>query len=287
MAPLIEKPEELVKAMEAITNACKAVHADFGKDPLGEKPANLGPTTQVKKEMVYEVVKELYKAVNNITNYLATIGHKADATEDKVTMMEDRVKDVESDKDLLAQKWKVGTIIIQSNKHGNNPLVKGEKEIEKEDLGKHAADLIKMKTGVEISENDLTKLHYVPGGGIKLRFKDHKYGSNFRKVVEGIKHPDATQKGLNLYCNFELTKTRNSLLYEVRKAVREGKVAKYFVDYTGAISIQPKLANKEQKLLTRLSEVADANFSRRSNGKQPARTMTPKAFREFLAKPTD
>ena len=85
MAPLIEKPEELVKAMEAIQNACKAVHADFGKDPLGEKPANLGPTTQVKKEMVYEVVKELYKAVNNISDYLAIIGHKADATEDKVT----------------------------------------------------------------------------------------------------------------------------------------------------------------------------------------------------------
>ena len=80
---------------------------------------------------------------------------------------------------------------------------------------------------------------------------------------------------------------RNSLLYEVRKAVKESRIAKYFVDYTGAISIQLKLNNKEQMLLTRLTEVADANFSRRSVGKQPARTMTPKAFREFLAKPTD
>ena len=141
-----------------------------------------------------------------------------------------------------------------------------------------------MKTGVEISEDDLTKLHYVPGGGIKLRFKDLKYGSKFRKVVAGIKKPDATQKGLNLYCNFELTKARNSLLYEVRKAVRENRVAKYFVDFNGAISIQLNLNSKDQTLLTRLSEVADANFSRRSIGKQPPRSMTAKTFREFLAK---
>ena len=134
---------------------------------------------------------------------------------------------------------------------------------------------------MDISENDLTKLHYVPGGGIKLRFKDLKYGSKFRQVVAGIKKPDATQKGLNLYCNFELTKARNSLLYEVRKAVREHKVAKYFVDFTGAISIQVSLDNKEQQLLTRLTEVV----TRGTNGsKQPPRTMTPKAFREYLSR---
>ena len=282
MAAPIEKPEELVKAMEAIKKACKAVNADFGNDPLGEKPANLGP---MKKEILYEVVKELYRAVNNISDYLTNIGHKAETTEVQVNKMEDRVKDIESDKDLLAQKWKVGTIIIQSNQHSNNPLVKAEKDVPKEDLAKHAADLIKMKTGVDISENDLTKLHYVPGGGIKLRFKDLKYGSKFRQVVAGIKKPDATQKGLNLYCNFELTKARNSLLYEVRKAVREHKVAKYFVDYTGAISIQVSLDNKEQQLLTRLTEVVDASFTRGTNGsKQPPRTMTPKAFREYLSR---
>ena len=177
-------------------------------------------------------------------------------------------------------------IIIQSNQHGNNPLVKAEKDVPKDDLAKHATDLIKTKTGVEISEDDLTKLHYVPGGGIKLRFKDLKFGSKFRQVVAGIKKPDPTQKALNLYCNFELTKARNNLLYEVRKAVREHRVAKYFVDYTGAISIQLKLESKDQVLLTRLSEVADANFSRKTIGKQQPRTMTAEAFREFLKKQT-
>ena len=277
-----EKPEELVKAMEAIKNACKAVNSDFAEDPLGEKPASLSKG-QVQRTHLYEVVKELYGAVKNITDYLESVGHKTDATKDKLAAMEDRVKDIESDKDLLAQKRKVGSIIIQSNSNGQDSLVKAEKTVKPEDLAAHAAELIKKKTGVDISEDDLTKLHYVPGGGIKIRFKDLKYGSKFRQVVAGIKKPNETQKGLNLYCNFELTKTRNSLLYEVRKAVREHKVAKYFVDYTGAISIQVALDNKEQLLLTRQTEVADANFSRQSSGKQPARTWSAKAFREYLS----
>ena len=69
--------------------------------------------------------------------------------------------------------------------------------------------------------------------------------------------------------------------------MREHRVAKYFVDYTGAISVQLNLDSKERTLLTRVSEVSDANFSRKSNGKQPTRTMTAKDFREFLAKQTD
>ena len=281
-----QKPEELVKAMEAIKNACKAVNDDFAENPLGEKPASV-TQTQVKNVTLYGVVKELYKAVNSISDYLESLGHKTDDTKNQLAAMDARVKDIESDKDLLAQKWKVGTIIIQSNQHGSNPLVKAEKDVSKEDLAKHATDLVKMKTGVDVSEDDLTKLHYVPGGGIKMRFKDLKFGSKFRQVVAGIKKPDPTQKALNLYCNFELTKVRNNLLYEVRKAVREHRVAKYFVDYTGAISIQLKLESKDQVLLTRLSEVADANFSRKTIGKQQPRTMTAEAFREFLNKQTD
>ena len=56
-----EKPEELVKAMEAIKNACKAVNDDFAENPLGEKPASV-TQTQVKNGTLYGVVKELYRA---------------------------------------------------------------------------------------------------------------------------------------------------------------------------------------------------------------------------------
>ena len=85
-----------------------------------------------------------------------------------------------------------------------------------------------------------------------------------------------------MFCNFELTRSRNNLLYEVRKAVRENKIAKYFVDFNGDISILEKLGDEEQMKLTRMSEVAEANFTRKVNGKQPAGTFTAKHFREWL-----
>ena len=91
------------------------------------------------------------------------------------------------------------------------------------------------------------------------------------------------QKALNLYCNFELTKSRNNLLYEVRKAVRENKLAKYFVDFNGEISVLVNLGDSDQLKLTRLSEVAEANFNRRTSGKQPARTWTAEYFRHKLS----
>ena len=282
MIPPTEKPEELVKALEALKNACKAVNSDFGEHPMGEKPAGLGKS-QVNRTHLYEVVKELYGAVTNITDYLTKIGHKADETKEQLDKMDAKVRDLESDKDALAQKWKIGSIIISSNAKADNSLVKAEKDVPKDELGAHAADLIKQKTGVEIEEDDLSKIHFVPGGGLKIKFKDLKHDSKFRKVVAAIKKPKPAQKALNLYCNFELTKSRNNLLYEVRKAVRESKLAKYFVDFNGEISVLANLDDSDQLKLTRLSEVAEANFNRRTDGRQPARTWTAEYFCQRLS----
>ena len=165
--------------------------------------------------------------------------------------------------------------------------MKAEKDVAKGELGAHAADLIKQKTGVEIEEDDLSKIHFVPGGGLKIKFKDLKHDSKFRKVVAAIKKPRPAQKALNLYCNFELTKSRNNLLYEVRKAVRENKLAKYFVDFNGEISVLVNLNDSDQLKLTRLSEVAEANFNRRTDGKQPSRTWTAEYFRQWLSTKAD
>ena len=81
-----EKPEELVKAMEAIKNACKAVNSEFAENPLGEKPASLTQSV-VKAGQLYGVVKELYRAVESISEYLESIGHKADATKKLLTRL--------------------------------------------------------------------------------------------------------------------------------------------------------------------------------------------------------
>ena len=279
------KPDELVKAMEAIKNACKAVSNELAENPECDRPSAM-TAAQMKKNIsmgeMFDVMKGLQNALANITSYLESISQLPKTNKVKLSTLEDKVKDLESDKDALAQKWKVGSIIISSNTKSDNSLVKAEKDVPKGELAAHAADLIKQKTGVEIEEDDLSKIHFVPGGGLKIKFKDLKQDSKFRKVVAAIKKPKPAEKALNLYCNFELTKSRNNLLYEVRKAVRENKLAKYFVDFNGEISVLANLDDSEQLKLTRLSEVAEANFNRRTNGKQPARTWTAEYFRQKL-----
>ena len=283
------KPVELVKAMEALKEACSSVSPDLVKNPHGQKPPSLGKP----KSQLYDVMKGVYLAMEGITSFLSSMGfeekeERVAKVEVEVAKIEEKVLDLESDKDVLAQKWKVGTIILQSNKKGRDPLVKLEKEVKEEELAKHATYLIKEKTGVIIEEGDLSKCHFVPGGGLKVRFKEVKRGSKFNKIVDAIKRPTNEQKNINLYANFELTKKRNGLLYEVRKAKRENRIAKYFVDFDGNIEVQINLQDKERVRLTRQSEVVKPmgggdNVTRGYDTRQPARTFTPEAFRQLLA----
>ena len=283
------KPEELVKAMEALKEACSSVSPDLVKNPHGQKPTNLGKP----KSQLYDVMKGVYLAMEGITNLLSSLGfeekeERVVKVEEKVLEVEEKVLDLESDKDVLAQKWKVGTIILQSNKKGRDPMVKPEKEVEEGELVKHATFLVKAKTGVIIEEGDLSKCHFVPGGGLKVKFKEVRRGSKFHKVVDAIKRPTDEQKNMNLYANFELTKKRNGLLFEVRKAKRENRIAKYFVDFDGNIEVQINMRDKERVRLTRQSEVfkpmgGGDDVTRGFDTKQPARTFTPEAFRQLLA----
>ena len=290
------KPEELVKAMEALKMACASIHPEFAENPGGEKPAGLGK----QKNAIYDVMKGVYAAIEGISNYLGTIGFQEEriskleeetekiakleeVTRMKLNKLEEDVGNLASDKDVLAQKRKTGTIILQSNKKGKNPLVKPDIEKE-EDLAQHAIYLVKEKTGVAICPEDLSKFHYVPGGGLKLRFKEVRRGSKFQEVVDAIKKPSTEQRNLNLFANFELTKMRNSLLFEVRKAKKENRLAKYFVDYDGAIEVQLNLEDKARVRLTRQMEVMRKSRDGGGfvNSKQPDKTFTAESFKQFL-----
>ena len=63
-----------------------------------------------------------------------------------------------------------------------------------------------------------------------------------------MKKPSSVQKALNLDVNIELTKKRANLLHEVRKAKREGRLAKYFVDYNGEISLYKLIEDIRDRL---------------------------------------
>ena len=64
--PEAKKPEELVKAMAAIKNACRVVSNELAENPDCEKPTGLNKG--VKMVELYDMMKELYGAVDNITS---------------------------------------------------------------------------------------------------------------------------------------------------------------------------------------------------------------------------
>ena len=119
-----------------------------------------------------------------------------------------------------------------------------------------------------------------------MKFRDTKYSSKFRKIVSAIKKPTDVQKKMNLFCNFELTKMRNNMLFEVRKAKRENRIAKYFVDFDGSVSVLVNLSDSVTVRLTRLSGVMEPRAGGGAGGyrsNQPARTFTAEAFRQFIS----
>ena len=73
------------------------------------------------------------------------------------------------------------------------------------------------------------------------------------------------------------------LLSCVRKAKKESRLAKYFVDFDGNIEILLNLEDKQRVRLTRQTDVMKPRGGGGvSNSKQPDRTYSIEAFRQFL-----
>ena len=70
----------------------------------------------------------------------------------------------------------------------------------------------------------------------------------------------------------------------MRKAKKGNKIAKYYVDFDGTVSVSVKLSDSMARL-TRLSGVLQPREGGAGGGyrnTQPARTFTAKALRQFI-----
>ena len=92
-------------------------------------------------------------------------------------------------------------------------------------------------TAIDASEDLQDAKRVSRAGTIVLTFYDHKPGSKFFSLVSAIKTKGSNSKGQNLYTNFMLTNRRSALLYQIRKAFKEGKLEKYFSDFDGSLVI--------------------------------------------------
>ena len=113
------------------------------------------------------------------------------------------------------------------------------------------------KTSID-SGNDLEDIRRVSRAGtVVLTFYDHKPGSKFFDLVSAIKTKGNNAKGQNLYANFVLTNRRNSLLYEVRKAHKDGKVEKYYSDYDGSLVVVLKGSMVKYRITSQATKAND------------------------------
>ena len=266
----IEK--ELEKVNSALLKLARVVHPRWGgKTGL----SNNLPETLTSK-IVFDIVVGVREAVSSIVSIIDKT--KANKQCPKVAALEARVKDLESDADTTSQKLKTGSLILTQPQEGTIIRKKEELEASGASVASHASQVIKAKTGVTVEESDFKAAYFLPNGNVKVKFCEVKEGSKFKQVVEKIKMPLPDEKKVPVYLNFDLTKKRSALLYEVRRLKKQNKISRYFTDFDGSISIIKEEGSKVKVKLTRSTGRSGRQGER--SGKQPHRTLTAQEFLE-------
>ena len=111
---------------------------------------------------------------------------------------------------------------------------------------------------INIEKDDLQDIRRVSRAGtVVLSFYDHKPGSKFFDLVSAIKTKGSNSKGHPLYANFVLTNRRNSMLYEIQNAFKEGKIEKYFSDYNGSLVVVKKGSTQKVRITSQATKAND------------------------------
>ena len=113
-------------------------------------------------------------------------------------------------------------------------------------LPAHIVTLAHEKYSVELKEEDISSCHYLPKGGIFFSLWNQRPGSPSALLTENIK--SCKDRTKNVFINFMMTRRRSSLLFEVRQLKKLKKIARYYSDEKGAISIKVKEEDKNIKL---------------------------------------
>ena len=266
----IEK--ELEKVTGALTKLGRVVHPKWNKK---SKLSNNLPETLTSK-IVFDIVVGVREAVSSIVSIIDKT--KSNKQCPKIGLLEERVRDLESDADSTSQKLKTGSLILTQPREGKIILKVEELEAKGASVASHATQVIEAKTGIKVEESDLKAAHFLPNGNVKVKFSDAKEGSKFKQVVEKIKKPLPDERKMPVYLNFDLTKKRSALLYEVRRLKKQNKIFRYFTDFDGTISIIKEEGSKDKVKLTRSTGRSGRQGER--SGKQPLRTLTAQEFLE-------
>ena len=177
-----------------------------------------------------------------------------DSLRDEVKSLQAQLKILKSEVDETQQRNRKGCIIVSSptSKKGerieslfeplrptaeSNQVESGHDDSRKdvEDLDT-ILSLVEKKYDVKIPVEAITASHWLPTGDYLIKFCNRKPGSYWRKLTSAMRK--GGRKGVNLFCNFNLTKPRLALLKCVRQLKSEKKIQQFKVDENGMLSIR-------------------------------------------------
>ena len=155
--------------------------------------------------------------------------------------LENRIRAQGDQLDEIQQRGLKGNIILSSpNKDGKACLIKAPQCLDEENSSvlDHALDLVKKKYGVVLPATDVQACHHLPSWtkgkkgqpefkSVLIRVWNRVPGSAWCQLVDRIMQ--GGDRGTNLYANFQLTSTRSSLVYHLRKLKSEKKIFKFLL----------------------------------------------------------
>ena len=109
-----------------------------------------------------------------------------------------------------------------------------------------------MKYNQDITSESIQACFRLKKGGILVKFWKKGKGSEFEALSNKIK--SAQGSSINLFFNFMLTGRRGELLFEIRKLKKDGKIAKFYSDEEGNISIQINRGDRKVKVTDTIQE---------------------------------
>ena len=169
------------------------------------------------------------------------------AKDHEIKTLKEEIHTLNEEIDETRQRSMKGNLIVSSpqsekaNTIAVHETVRGKRESDTEMVIR----IIKKKTGVDIDLQDVSACHKIgkkDDHAYVIRMNDRKHGSAWHALSEGMmsgKYPgDGFDKDVNLFLNFQLTKKRAKLAKAVRKARKEQKIHKFYVNQNGIIKIK-------------------------------------------------
>lgn len=121
-------------------------------------------------------------------------------------------------------------------------------------LEHHIIELIDSKYNVKIPVSDVQACHRLTSKDtVLLKIWNRRSDSAFWKLSDSLKS-GGVKKKMNIYVNYQLTKERNLLVFNVRKLKEEKLIDKYFVNENGQVYIKVSSDGRKLKISQVITE---------------------------------